>query len=305
MRLNSIKYTLNKAKKGGYAVGQFNFYNLESAIAIINVAKKMRSPVIMAATEKAINYAGLENIVSIVKNLAKDSKIPIVLHLDHGQDEKMIHKCIRKGFTSVMIDGSFLNFNKNVRLTKRIVEYAHYRNVCVEAELGQLNGSEDGITSEKNVYTDPRATKEFVKKTNVDSLAIAIGTSHGAYKFKGNGKLRFDILKEIRQEISIPLVLHGASSVYSGSVKKANKFGAKLSNARGVSDAMLKKAINLGIQKVNTDTDLRLAYTLSVREFLHKNPEVIDPRKINMAAIEEMQKLVEHKIKILGSERKA
>ena len=301
MRLNSIKYTLNKAKKGNYAVGQFNFYNLESAIAIINAAKKMRSPVIMAATEKAIKYAGLDNIVSIVKNLAKDAKIPIVLHLDHGQDEKMIHKCIRKGFTSIMIDGSYLDFNKNIRLTKRIVDYAHLRGVSVEAELGQLKGNEDGIKSDQHIYTDPETVKEFVKKTNVDCLAVAIGTSHGAYKFKAEANLRFDILKKIREEINIPLVLHGASSVYSGNVKKANKFGAKLSDAKGVSDAMLKKAIKTGIQKVNTDTDLRLAYTLAVREFLTKNPKVIDPRKINTKAIEEMQKLVEHKMKVLGS----
>ncbi|MFW6014747.1 MAG: class II fructose-1,6-bisphosphate aldolase [Candidatus Nanoarchaeia archaeon] len=305
MRLNSMKHVLEKAKRGKYAVGQFNFYNIESAVAIINAAKKLRSPVILGATEKAIEYGGLENLVCIVKNLAKDAKIPVVLHLDHGTDEKLIRKCVRKGFTSVMIDASHYDFKKNVRLTKRVVDYAHEKNASVEAELGQLKGCEDGISSDKNIYTDPETAREFAEKTGVNSLAVAIGTSHGAYKFSGRAKLKFCVLKEIRKNVQIPLVLHGASSVYSKYVNKANKFGAKIENACGVGDATLKRAVKEGIQKVNTDTDLRLAYTAAVREFLHKNPDKFDPRKINSPAIEEMQKLVEHKIKILGSDRKA
>lgn len=303
--MNSMKSVLEKAKRGKYCVGQFNFYNLESTYAIVNAAKKLNSPVILGATEKALKYGGLENLVSIVKNLAKDAKIPIVLHLDHGQDEKFIHKCIRKGFSSVMIDGSYLDFKKNAALTKRVVNYAHHRHVSVEAELGQLKGCEDNICAEENLYTDPEAAKEFVEKTGVDCLAIAIGTSHGAYKFKGKASLKMNILKQVREKVKIPLVLHGASSVYSQTVKKANKYGAKIEDASGVGDAMLKKAINGGIQKVNTDTDLRLAYTSAVREFLYKSPEVFDPRKINKAATEEMQKLVEHKIKVLGSQNRA
>mgnify|MGYP006272909259 CR=1 FL=1 len=305
MRLNSMKYMLDKAKREGYGVGQFNFYNLESAVAIINAASKLKSPVILGATEKALKYGGLDNLVKIVESAAKKSKIPIVLHLDHGQDEKMLHKCIRRGFTSVMIDGSYLEFNKNARLTRKIVEYAHERHASVEAELGQLKGCEDGVCASEHLYTDPESAKRFVEKTGVDSLAIAIGTSHGAYKFTGESKLKFDILKEVRQKVKIPLVLHGASSVYSSLVKKANNYGAKIKDAKGVSDATLKRAISFGIQKVNTDTDLRIAYTAAVREFLHKNPAVFDPRKINQAAIDEMQKLVEHKIKVLGSQNKA
>ncbi|MGM5482903.1 MAG: class II fructose-bisphosphate aldolase [Nanobdellota archaeon] len=304
MRLNSMKHMLDKAKKEKYGVGQFNFYNIESAISIMNAAKNLKSPVIMGATEKAIKYAGLENLVCVVESLAKKLKIPVVLHLDHGRDEKLIHKCIRKGFTSVMIDGSYLDFEKNVRLTRKIVEYSREKHVSVEAELGQLKGCEDGVSSNENIYTDPCKAKEFVKRTGVNSLAIAIGTSHGAYKFKGKAKLRFDILKKIRSELKIPLVLHGASSIYGRCVNKANKYGAEIENAKGVGDATLKKANATGIQKVNTDTDLRLAYTSAVREYLDKNKNVFDPRKINTAAIEEMQKLVEHKIKVLGSQNK-
>ena len=305
MTLISMKQMLDKAKRGKHGVGQFNFYNIESAIAIIKGAESLKSPVILGVSEKAIEYAGIDNLVSVAKNLSDKSKVPIALHLDHGRDEKLLRKCIRKGFTSVMIDGSQYEFDKNVKITKRIVEYAHKRNVSVEGELGQLKGFEDKIYSEKHFYTKPEEAKDFVRKTNVDCLAIAIGTSHGANKFDGKASLKFNILKDIRKEVSLPLVLHGASSVYPQSIKKATKYGAKIKNAKGVSDGIIKKAIESGIQKINTDTDLRIAYTLAIREFLQKEPENFDPRKINNAAIKEMQKIVEHKIRVLGSDGKA
>jgi fructose-bisphosphate aldolase, class II len=304
MGFHSMLAVLHKAKQGKYAVGQFNFFNVETANAIILAAQKMKSPVILAATEGAIEYAGIDNIVSIAKNAAKDSSVPVVLHLDHGKDMALIEKCIRKGFNSVMYDGSYLDLEKNIKNTRRIVEYAHHRHVAVEGELGQLKGVEDNASSRDHVFTDPESAKEFTQKTQVDSLAIAIGTSHGAYKFSGSSRLRIDILKKIRGEVSIPLVLHGASSVPQELVRKAERFGAYFGGARGISDRNLAEAIKAGIQKVNTDTDLRIAWTANVREFLHNNPKVFDPRKINEPAIAAMSKVVEDKIKVLGSRGK-
>lgn len=305
MAFHSMVSVLHSAKEGRYGVGQFNFFNLETAKAIILAAEKMKSPVILAATEGAIEYAGLDNIVSIARDAAKKSKVPVVLHLDHGKDIPLLEKCIRKGFNSVMYDGSYLDFEKNIRNTRRVVEYAHHRHVAVEGELGQLKGVEDNASSSEHRYTDPCSAKEFVQRTCVNSLAIAIGTSHGAYKFSGASKLRTDILKKIRKEVSIPLVLHGASSVPKALVRKADRFGAKLSGAAGVGDRSLREAIRTGIQKVNTDTDLRIAWTANVREFLHDNPKVFDPRKINEPAIAAMSKVVENKILVLGSNGKA
>jgi fructose-bisphosphate aldolase, class II len=302
MALVNPKKYFDVAIKKKYAISQFNFYNLESAIAILNAAKKLNSIVILGVTEKAIKYAGLDNIISIAKNTSNNLKINVILHLDHGRDEKIIKDCIKKGFTSVMVDGSHLNFNENIKLTKKIVNYAHKYNVFVEAELGQLKGNEDGIVSDVNKYTNPLQAKIFVEKTNCDSLAIAIGTSHGAYKFTGNANLKFDILKEIRKLVKIPLVLHGASSVYKETIDTANKYGAKLKDVKGVSDSDLKKAVLFGIQKINTDTDLRLAFNTSIRKTASLKPEIFDPRYILSEAILEMQKICEHKIKILKSQ---
>jgi fructose-bisphosphate aldolase, class II len=304
MGFHSMLNVLHKAKQGRYAVGQFNFFNVETANAIILAAEKMKSPVILAATEGAIEYAGIDNIVSIAKNAAKNSTVPVILHLDHGKNIALIEKCIRKGFNSVMYDGSYLDFSKNILNTKKIVEYARHRHVAVEGELGQLKGIEDNASSADHVYTDPDSAREFAQKTGVNSLAIAIGTSHGAYKFSGSSNLKIDILKKIKGELSIPLVLHGASSVPKALVKKAEKYGAYLGSAKGVSDKSLGEAIKVGIQKVNTDTDLRIAWTANVREFLHNNPKVFDPRKINEPAIAAMSKVVEEKILVLGSKGK-
>jgi fructose-bisphosphate aldolase, class II len=304
MAFHSMTNVLHKAKQGRYGVGQFNFFNVETANAIIAAAQKLNSPVILAATEGAIEYAGIDNIVSIARNAEKNSTVPVILHLDHGKDIELIEKCIRKGFNSVMYDGSYLDFEKNIKNTRRVVEYAHQRHVAVEGELGQLKGIEDNASSAEHVYTNPDSAKEFVKRTHVNSLAIAIGTSHGAYKFMGSSKLRIDILKKIKGEVSIPLVLHGASSVPKELVRKADKFGAYMGSAKGVNDKSLAEAIRVGIQKVNTDTDLRIAWTANVREFLHNNPKVFDPRKINEPAIAAMSKVVEDKIKVLGSDSK-
>ncbi|MFW6220244.1 MAG: class II fructose-bisphosphate aldolase [Nanoarchaeota archaeon] len=297
--VNPKKYFADAIKKK-YAISHFNFYNLETAFAILNASLNQKGIVILGVSEKAIEYAGIENLVSIAKNTSKLLNIKTILHLDHGRDEKIIKDCIKKGFTSVMVDGSNLDFNENVKLTKKIVNFAKKYNVFVEAELGQLKGVEDGITSTKNHYTDPNQAELFVKKTNCDSLAIAIGTSHGAYKFKGKANLKFDILKDIRKRLKIPLVLHGASSVYSNVVKIANKYGANLGNVKGVSDSDLKKAVLFGIQKINTDTDLRLSFNSSIRKNLKLNPTNFDPRFFLTNTILDMQKICEHKINILN-----
>ena len=305
MRFHSQHAMLHRAKRGRYAIGHFNFFNIETAQAIMTAAIKLKAPVILSATESAIKYAGLDNIVAIARNWAMHTNIPVSLHLDHGKDIALLHKCIRKGFNSVMIDGSYLDFEDNIRITKELVEYAHHRRVQVEAELGQLKGVEDNVSAEKHVYTDPDNAREFVKRTGVDSLAVAIGTSHGAYKFNGMSKLKYNILDKIRKKTTVPLVLHGASAVPKSLVKMACSHGARMSGACGVSDASLKKAVRLGIQKVNTDTDLRIAWNAAVREFLKKCPKEFDPRKIQAGAIALMSRVVENRIKVLGSAGKA
>ena len=211
--LTSTKTILEKARRGNYAVGHFNINNMEIAQGIVNAAAKLNSPVILAASEGAIEYAGIEFLYTLAKTASEKYKIPIALHLDHGKDLKLIKKCIDLGFSSVMIDASHFDFEKNVRLTKQIVKLAHRQGVSVEAELGTIGGKEDKVHSRNIIYTYADKAKEFVKRTGCDFLAVAIGTSHGAYKFSGEAKLRIDILKEIRQKVKIPLVLHGASGV--------------------------------------------------------------------------------------------
>jgi fructose-bisphosphate aldolase class II len=250
------------ARKNGYAISAFNVQNLESTSAIAEAATEEKSPVIMQITPSVIKYAGLAYISNLVRTAAQLAPVPIAMHLDHGEDFETAAKCIDAGFTSVMIDGSFLNFEENVALTKRVVSVAHPKGVSVEAELGKLAGVEERSVEEKEaILTDPATAVEFVKKTGVDTLAVAIGTSHGAYKFKSEAKLDLERLKVISEKISIPLVLHGASSVPQWIVEKANKFGAELSGAKGIPEEELRKAISLGIAKINIDTDLRLAFT--------------------------------------------
>jgi fructose-bisphosphate aldolase class II len=294
------------ARKNGYAIGAFNVQNLESMSAIAEAATEEKSPVIMQITPSVIKYAGLAYISNLVKTAAQLAPVPVAMHLDHGGDFETAAKCIDAGFTSVMIDGSFLNFDENVAVTKRVVSIAHPRGVSVEAELGKLAGVEERSVAEKEaILTDPEAAVEFVEKTGVDTLAVAIGTSHGAYKFKSEAKLDLERLKVISEKISIPLVLHGASSVPQGIVEKANKYGAELSGAKGIPEGQIKKAIALGIAKINIDTDLRLAFTATVREVLTNSPKNFDPRKILGPARDAMKEVAKGKMRLFGSAGKA
>lgn len=296
--LVTTKSLLGKAQKEGYAVGAFNTYNLEITTAIVRAGVRLNSPLIIQTTEKGLAYAGSDELPAIIKTIAKKVKIPVALHLDHGKDFGTIKKCLGNGYTSIMFDGSKLDFAKNVALTKKAVALAHKKGIPVEAEIGVLKNSEENLTN-------PGQAKEFVKKTNADFLAVAIGTSHGAYKFKGKAKLDLKRLKEIKKAVNVPLVLHGASGVPKNYVALANKYGAKLEHTKGVPDSELKKAIKLGICKVNIDTDTKLAFNAALRKFLRQNPVVIDPREILSPVIDEMQKEVESKIKLFGSVNRA
>jgi len=296
---------LSSAMQEAYAVGAFNISNLESLLAVVEAAVEEKSPVIVAVTPSSIRYAGLAFFEKIVKTAAKPAPVPMSLHLDHGKDVETVSKCVDAGFTSVMIDGSHLKFEENIALTKRLVDLAHPKDVSVEAELGRLAGVEESTVEEREaVLTDPDAAEEFVKRTDVDALAVAIGTSHGAYKFKGEPKLDFERLKLIREKVNIPLVLHGASSVPSWIIEKAVKYGAELGGARGIPEEHIRKAISLGIAKINIDTDLRLAFTASIREFLVKSPKTFDPRKILGSAKEAMKEVVKSKMLLFRSSGK-
>jgi len=294
------------AMQKAYAVGAFNISNLESLLAVAEAATEEKSPVIVAVTPSSIEYAGLAYIGKMVKAAANSSPVPMSLHLDHGNDVETVSKCVDTGFTSVMIDGSHLKFEENVALTKLVVGLAHPKGASVEAELGRLAGVEESTIEEKEaVLTDPDAAKEFVERTNVDALAVAIGTSHGAYKFKGEPKLDFERLKLIRQKVSALLVLHGASSVPPQIIEKATRYGAELSGAKGIPEEHIQKAISLGVTKINIDTDLRLAFTAATREFYAKSPKVFDPRKILGSAKEAMKDVVKRKMHLFGSSGKA
>lgn len=294
------------ARKNCYAIAAFNIQNLESLSAIAEAATEENSPVIIAITPSTIKYAGLAYISSLVKTAAQLAPVPLSMHLDHGEDFETAAKCVDAGFTSVMIDGSFLNFDENVALTKRVVSIAHPKGVSVEAELGKLAGVEERSVEEKEaILTDPKAAVRFVKKTGVDALAVAIGTSHGAYKFKSEAKLDLERLRLISETVSIPLVLHGASSVPQWLVEKATKYGAVLRGAKGIPEDEYRKAISLGIAKINIDTDLRLAFTATVREVLTNSPKEFDPRKILGPAKEAMKEVAKSKMRLFGSSGKA
>lgn len=294
------------ARKKGYAVGAFNINNLEAVLAVAEATADEKSPTIVAVTPSAIKYAGLPYLTKIVKTAAESTLVPMSLHLDHGEDFDTCSKCVASGFTSVMIDGSHLKFEDNIMLTKQVVDMAHPKGVSVEAELGRLAGVEEKTVEEKEaILTDPEAAKEFVDRTGVDALAVAVGTSHGAYKFKGEAKLDFERLKLISEKIDIPLVLHGASSVPTWIIEKAGKYGAELTGAKGIPEEHIQKAISLGIAKINIDTDLRLAFTATVREVLANSPKEFDPRKILGPAKEAMKEVVKSKMRLFGSSGKA
>jgi fructose-bisphosphate aldolase class II len=300
------KELLQRAKREAYAVGAFNIQNLESLLAVVEAAEEERSPVIVAVTPGAIKYAGLNYLAGLVKTAAEASPVPMSLHLDHGEIVETVKKCLEAGFTSVMIDGSHLKFEENVALTKRVVDMAHPKGVSVEGELGRLAGIEEKTVEEREaVLTDPKEAEEFVKQTGVDALAVSIGTSHGAYKFKGEPQLDFERLRLIRERVNVPLVLHGASSVPQWIIEKATKYGAELAGAKGIPEDHIKKAIAMGITKINIDTDLRLAFTATVREVLANSPKEFDPRKILGPAKEAMKEVVKAKMRLFGSSGKA
>ncbi len=303
MPLLTNRELLQSAQKGGYAIGAFNINNLEILQAIVSAGEAEKSPAIIAVSEGAIQYAGLTNLISLVRIASEETFIPLSLHLDHGKDMEIIRSCIEKGFTSVMIDGSHLEFAQNITVTQTVVEMARKKGVSVEGELGRLKGIEDNISvSDREAYlTDPIAAAEFVKETGVDALAIAIGTSHGAYKFKGEVKLDFDRLEKIAQVVEIPLVLHGASGVPQSVLEKAERFGAKLIGAKGIPDEAIQKAISLGICKINIDTDLRLSFISAIREVLTLKPEEFDPRKILGPGREAIKQTVQAKMRLFGS----
>ena len=310
MALVTTKEMFKKAMQGKYAIGAFNVNNMELIQGIVDAAAEQNSPVILQASSSAIKYAGIDYLMAMVKVAAeKYPNIPIAIHLDHGPDFETCKMCVDAGFTSVMFDGSKYDFEENVRLTKEVVDYAHAHGVVVEAELGKLAGIEDevNVSADDAIYTDPAQAEEFVKRTGVDSLAIAIGTSHGAYKFKGEARLRFDILKEVKERIpNTPIVLHGASTVIPELVEMCNKYGGDIPGAKGVPDEILHEASISGVSKINVDTDLRLALTAGIRKVFVEEPSAFDPRKYLKPARELVKETVAHKMRdVFGSANKA
>ena len=309
MALVTTKEMFEKSMKEHFAIGAFNVNNMEIIQGIVDAASEENSPLILQASSGAIKYARPNYLKKMVEAAVEETNIPIALHLDHGPDFETCKACVDAGFTSVMIDGSKYDFEENVRLTKQVVDYAHAHGVVVEAELGKLAGIEDDVNVAESdaKYTDPDQAAEFVARTGCDSLAIAIGTSHGAYKFKGEAKLRFDILAKIKEKIpNTPIVLHGASTVIPELVEMCNKYGADIPGAKGVPDEILHEASLSGVSKINVDTDLRLAMTAQIRKVFAEEPSAFDPRKYLTPAREEIRKTVAHKIRdVFGSSNKA
>ena len=315
--LANTREMFKKAVGGGYAIPAYNFNNLEQLQAIVTACAETNSPVIIQVSKGARDYANetmLRYMAMGAVEMAREmgANIPIALHLDHGDSLELCKSCVDSGFSSVMIDGSHLPYEENVALTRKVVEYAHAHDVTVEGELGVLAGIEDEVEAEESTYTKPEEVEDFVKKTGVDSLAISIGTSHGAYKFKlSEGEevppLRFDILEEIERRIpGFPIVLHGASSVVPEYVELINQYGGKMEGAVGVPEEQLRKAAASAVCKINIDSDGRLAVTARVREYMAKNPGEFDPRKYLGAARKELVKLIKHKNEaVLGSAGKA
>ena len=316
MALVTTKKMFENAYKGGYAVGAFNINNMEIIQAITEAAQSLNSPVILQVSAGARKYAKHSYLMALANAAVEDSGIDLALHLDHGADFEICKACIDGGFTSVMIDGSHHAYEDNVALTKKVVEYAHAHGVVVEGELGVLAGVEDEVSAENSTYTKPDEVEEFVTRTGVDSLAISIGTSHGAYKFTPkqctrNEKgilvpppLRFDILAEIEKRLpGFPIVLHGASSVPQEFVKEINSLGGALPDAVGIPEEQLRKAASMAVCKINIDSDIRLAMTAGIRRVFNEKPGAFDPREYLSVARTEVKKMVMHKIvNVLGSD---
>ena len=305
MELQNGKQIFKNALKGKYGVGAFNFINIETLKSILDAAEECKSPVIIQCSTGAIKYAGVDALVAIAKAYAKNMSVPVCLNLDHGKTFEDCKMCIDAGFTNVMIDASSLPYDENIALTKKVVEYAHTHNVTVEAEIGVLAGVEDEVsaTEDQAKYTDPKQAYEFAKATGVDSLAIAIGTSHGTVKFKGEPKLRIDILEEVERLMpDMPIVLHGASSIPQDMVKLAEKYGAKLPGSIGIPETMLREACTHNVCKVNVDSDLRLSFTAGIRKSLTENPENVDMRKYNTVGMDLIKSVVKNKMQnVFGS----
>ena len=310
MPLVTTKEMFEKSMKEGFAIGAFNVNNMELIQGIVDAAAENNSPVILQASSSAIKYARINYLMKMVEAAVEEHpNIPIAIHLDHGPDFETCKMCVDNGLTSVVFDGSKYDFEENIRLTKEVVDYAHAHGVVVEAELGKLAGIEDdvNVSASDAMYTDPAQAEEFVRRTGVDSLAIAIGTSHGAYKFKGEAKLRFDILKQIKERIpNTPIVLHGASTVIPELVNMCNEYGGNIPGAKGVPDEILHEASISGVSKINVDTDLRLAMTAGIRKVFVEDPSAFDPRKYLIPARELVKETVSHKMKdVFGSANKA
>ena len=307
MPLTSPRAMFERAYKEGYAIGAFNVNNMEIIQGIMEAGAEEKAPLILQVSAGARKYAGQHYIVKLIEAGLLEADLPVVLHLDHGADFDICKSCVDGGFTSVMIDGSHHSFEENIAVTKRVVEYAHDHGVWVEAELGRLAGVEEDVSSEHSIYTDPDQAVEFVERSGCDSLAIAIGTSHGAYKFKGEAKLDFERLEKIGGLMpGYPLVLHGASSVPQEFVEMCNAYGGKVAGAAGVPEELLRKAAGMAICKINIDTDIRLAMTASIRKQLVEHPEELDPRGYLKPARQAVKDMVQHKIKhVLGCSGKA
>lgn len=311
MPIVNSKKMFEMAYKGGYAIGAFNVNNMETIQGIVNAGVAQNAPLILQVSSGARKYANPVYLKHLVEAAEETSGLPIVLHLDHGDSYELCKNCIDNGFTSVMIDASKLPFEENIALTKQVVAYAHDRNVTVEAELGKLAGIEDAVnvSADDAMFTNPDEVYEFATKTGIDSLAIAIGTSHGAYKFKPGQKpqLRFDILEEVGKRLpGFPIVLHGASSVPQEFAKIINENGGKMPDAIGIPEEMLRKAATMAVCKINIDSDLRMACTAAIRQHLVEHPDHFDPRQYLGDARANVQKIVEHKLKdVLGCAGKA
>ena len=311
MALVTTTEMFKKAYEGGYAIGAFNVNNMEIVQGITEAAAELQAPLILQVSAGARKYARHNYLVKLVEAALLECDLPIALHLDHGDTFELCKSCIDGGFTSVMIDGSKHSFEDNIKLTKQVVEYAHEHGVVVEGELGKLAGIEDdvNVSAEDASYTRPEEVEEFVSRTGVDSLAIAIGTSHGAYKFKPGQKpqLKFDILEEVEKRLpNFPIVLHGASSVIPEYVQTINANGGALKDAIGIPEDMLRKAASMAVCKINIDSDLRLAMTAGIREYMTAHPDAFDPRQYLTPARDNIKALVKHKIvNVLGCDHKA
>jgi fructose-bisphosphate aldolase, class II len=309
MPLVNTKEMLAKAYQGGYAVGAFNVNNMEIIQGITEAAAELKAPLILQVSAGARKYAKNSYLVKLVEAALMECDLPIALHLDHGPDFDVCKSCVDGGFSSVMIDGSHFPFQQNIEITRKVVEYAHARGVTVEGELGKLAGIEDDVKvkSDDALYTDPDEVEEFVTKTGVDSLAIAIGTSHGAFKFAGEPKLRFDILEEVSRRLpGFPIVLHGASSVPQEYVQQINQYGGKMAGAQGVPEHMLRQAARMAVCKINIDSDIRLGVTAAIRKYMAEHPDHFDPRQYLSPARDNVRAVVKHKIlDVLGCDGKA